>query len=299
MNWPDTNFLALAAIFAVVAWVTGAAIIRGKRNPFLLAFLGGQLAFVYGLPIQVYSIGIPLDTLLLGHFLLLAYFILVLIIATAGVRSHVAWPLSPALLLPTTTLVAICLAWVIMKTWLLVQYGPFVFAFSRATSAEIITLPLSQWEVLISSFTGLLLPGALAIFVIRHAMGHRTGLPAVVVVVTTFLVFMVSGESPVGARRLVLILALVWLGAKWVKSHEAPFDWVFKHWRIVMTALLILIGLSAYYQSIRNNLADETIASDVLSQDPSRFVHGFARFFIPQADSTNGTEAADSLNRPP
>ena len=184
----------------------GAAIIRGKRNPFLLAFLGGQLAFVYGLPIQVYSIGTPLDTLLLGHFLLFAYFILVLFIATGGVCNPARWPLLPALSFPSTTAVAICLAWVMMKTWLLVKYGPFVFAFSRATSAETITLPFSQWEVLISSFAGLLLPGALALFVIRHAMGHRTGLTVAVILVTTFLVFMVSGESPVGARRLVLIL---------------------------------------------------------------------------------------------
>ena len=67
----------------------------------------------------------------------------------------------------------------------------------------------------------------------------------------------------------------------------------------MVAALLILIGLSAYYQSIRNNLAHETIASDVLSQDPSRFVHGFARFFIPQVDSTNGTEAAEFLRTGP
>ena len=36
--------------------------------------------------------------------------------------------------------------------------------YQRATSAETITLPFSQWEVLISSFAGLLLPGALAPF---------------------------------------------------------------------------------------------------------------------------------------
>lgn len=299
MSVTSPTFVVLAALFAAVAVTFGLAILRGKRNPFLFAYLGGHVAFVYGLPIQEYSTRVSVEMLLAGHLLLLCFTVIALAVASGGVRSNDERPLQYAQRIPLGVVIAMCIAWLLVKAWLLLRYGPLAFAFLSAETREFGSLPLATWELLLNSFAGLLLPGAFALFVMRHALGHASGAAALGVVVVTFLAFVASGESPVGARRLILVLALLWLATAWLRHRLHFLAWLRGYWQPVTVALLVVLGLSTYYQSIRNNLANEAIAEDLLSGDGVRFLQGFARFLQPQLTTDGDVESAQFLRTGP
>jgi len=275
MQSASLTFPALNLLAAVVL-ATFASILLGRRtNPLLWAFVMVTLVFVYGLPDQQYSMNVDVEVLALTHFLMLAYLLMVMLIAR-GRSGSLNDVIACCTAIPSRALVVIALAWLSVRAYLLVRHGPAALLFSRAQLEQATGLvEFASFEVAISSITTLLLLGAIALVAIRHAAGHGVGSRLVTVSLLLMLVLIiVANESPIGSRRLLLVLAALWVAVVWARFGLSPRAWTWRQRaRLAFVGLAVAL-LSVYYQQVRYN-----DISDLLSADhPIEVIAGVWKF---------------------
>lgn len=269
------TFLALNLAFAALFAASARVLLGRGTNPFVWTFVLMNLVFVYGLPVQEYSTHIGPDILLLSHLLMFAYLLTVLLVA-GSVGGRLKNRVDYCVGVSGTAIGLTILSWLAVRAYLVYQYGPGALLLVRAQLLESLDLPiLSSVDAALASMTTLLLLGAFAAVTIRHA--SRTSdlsLPGVGAVLLMLPLIVVTNESPIGSRRLILVLALLWVAVAWAQSGRSIRTWLRRRGGRVALAGTILIILATYYQLVRQN-----DLSDVLqAKTPSEVVSGIVKF---------------------
>jgi hypothetical protein len=262
MNETSLTFVGLNVLFAAL-FVAGARAVLGRRgSPILWAFVLVTLLFVYLLPTQEYSIDVGADMLLLSHLLLVAYLMTVMFVA----RAHTGRmdQLAPRIHeVPNKIIAAAIIGWLAVRAYLIVMYGPAALMFSRAQVFDTDGLVVfSSWGVALSSITTLLLMGVFSVAVIRHAGGGR-GQSTVfwLGILAMLALILVTNESPIGSRRLLLVLGALWFSVAWVRSGLPVWVWVLRHSARLAVGAVLVAALAVYYQNVRNNDFTEILAA--------------------------------------
>lgn len=261
------TFVLLNMLFGGIL-LTWARLVLGRHgSPILWAYVIMTIVFVYAMPQQEYSIAVPLEVLLLSHLLMLLFHAIVLLLAR--ILAPALQDLrSAALTVPPGAFFVVAGAWLLWRLWLVFAYGPAALMFSRAEYFLAIgQVEFSTWEVALSSITTLLLIGAIAHLVVRHAVGHRSrSLLPHVAAAAILVIIVLTNESPIGSRRLLLFLAALWVSVNWLHSGLAPIRYLAKHAKAAPLLLLLLGGLVTYYQHVRNNDFSEILAASKPSE---------------------------------
>lgn len=278
------SYVILAAVFGAITTMFCFAVLRRRDQPFLYCYAVIQLAFCYGLLVQQYSFDVSLEITAFAHLLFLFSFVIVLLTGAVGTRRASTDVLAGVASVPVRALIAAAIVYLAFQAWLVVRYGATVLAVARLNPEDLLELNLSFWEVLLSSALRIALIGVLAIAAIRHAMGRRIGAFAAVLLAIIAIAFVSFGESPIGARRLIIFLAVLWIVTAWMGRGGEFLCTLRRRIGKVVTVCLAAVALSIYYQAIRNNLGrDAAMAADVLSGEPTRIARGLGRFLLPVA----------------
>ena len=247
------TFVILNLLFGAVFFLFARLVLGRGGSPLLWSYVIVTVIFVYWLPYQEYSLDVTTDILLLSNFLMFVYLAIVLLVArsyTGRVQDLIA----SATAVPPRVLAVAIVGWLAWRLYLIVAYGPAALMFSRAQVVYSEGLvEFSSWEVFLSSITTILLLGGLAVLVIRQAAGRRSPLLMNAAALAMLVVILVTNESPIGSRRLLLALAAIWLSVAWVCSGVSMLSWIRKHFQRMLLALMLIAGLSIYYQNVRNN----------------------------------------------
>lgn len=275
MDSPTFAFVALNLLFATL-FVACARLLLGRRgSPVLWTYAIVTVAFVYLLPDQEYSLDVGLEVLLLAHLLMFVYLLTVLLVARrhAGTANGLR---ACAVAVPSYVIVGIFVSWLAFRVYLITAYGPAALMFSRAQVVQSSGLvEFSTWEVALSSLTTMLLLGALAVVVIQRAADETVGSPfitAAAIVMTALVV--VTNESPIGSRRLLLVLGAMWLSVTWCRSGIPLWRWIKRHVGRVLLVTVAVSGLAFWYQLVRNNDFTEILTA----REPSDIVAATINF---------------------
>lgn len=275
MQSASLTFLSLNLLAAVLLATFASILLNRRTNTLLWTFVIVSLVFVYGLPDQQYSMNVDVEVLALSHLLMLAYLLIVLLIArrrSGSLNDLIACCTA----IPSRALVVIALGWLSVRAYLLVHHGPAALLFSRAQLEQATgVVEFATLEVALSSITTLLLLGAFALVTIRHAADHRVGSRfATVSLLLMLILVIVANESPIGSRRLLLVLAALWVAVAWARFGLSPRAWTWRqHARLAFVGLAVAL-VSVYYQQVRSN-----DISDMLSANqPSDVIAGVWRF---------------------
>jgi len=263
MNETSLTFVALNLLFAALFVGAAHAVLGRRGSPILWAFVLVTLLFVYLLPTQGYSIDVGADVLLLSHLLLLAYLMTVMFVA----RAHTGRmdQLAPRIHeVPNKIIAAAIIGWLAVRAYLLVVYGPAALLFSRSQVFETGGLVVfSSWEVALSGITTLLLMGVFSVAVIRLAGGGRGQSTVFWLGILAMLVLiLVTNESPIGSRRLLLVLGALWFSVAWVRSGLPVRVWVLRHSAGLAVGAVLVAALAVYYQNVRHNDFTEILVAD-------------------------------------
>jgi hypothetical protein len=166
---------------------------------------------------------------------------------------------------PNGVIAVVLAAWLAVRAYLLVVYGPAALMFSRSQVFETGGLVVfSSWEVALSGITTLLLMGVFSVAVIRLAGGGR-GQPTVFWsgILAMLVLILVTNESPIGSRRLLLVLGALWFSVTWVRSGLPVRVWVSRHRARLAVGAVAVAALALYYQNVRNNDFTEILAADI------------------------------------
>lgn len=250
----NITYVVLNAVFGLALLAVARLALGRRGSPILWAYVIVTIVFVYALPVQEYSTNLTLEVVLLSHLLMLPFFATVLFLA----RTHTMKMKdlgSVIMNVPSWAFFVVAGAWLLWRLQLIWMRGPGALMFSRAQySVSFGILELSTWEVALSSITSLLLMGGMALLVVCHAAGQqgRSRL-GYFVAVAMLAVVILTNESPVGSRRLLLILAALWFRVSWVCSGLSLTAYIAKHAKKAGVLVLLMVSLAVYYQHIRNN----------------------------------------------
>lgn len=277
------SYVMLAAVFAAMTTLFCFSIMRRRGQPFLYCYAAIQVVFCYGLLVQEYSFSVSLETVLFAHLLFFLSFVIVVLSSVVGTQHATTDVLAAVASIPARTSVAVAIAYLAFQAWLVVRYGATVLAVARMNPEDLLELDFAFWEVLLSSVFRIALIGALAIAVIRHAMGRQIGAFAAVLLTIVAITFVAFGESPIGSRRLILSLGVLWVVTAWVGRGGEFLHTLRRQLGKAVTVCLAVVALSVYYQAIRKNFEhDAAIAADVLSGEPTQIAKGLGRFLLPR-----------------
>lgn len=254
MDQTSLLFVGMNVLFGALFVICARAVLGRRGSPILWAYVAVTLPFVYLLPVQEYSFDVGTEVLLLSHLLFLAYLLTVLLAARAhlGRIDELAWRVGAV---PDGVIAAVIVGWLAVRAYLIVSYGPAALMFSRAQVYQSSGLvEFSTWDVALSGITTIALMGVFAVVVIRHAAGGR-GPSVFVMMVTMAMVALVvvTNESPIGSRRLLLALGALWFSVALMSSGMSLPAWVGRHGvRLALVAAVVAV-LAVYYQNVRNN----------------------------------------------
>ncbi len=268
-------FIYFNVLFGAIL-VAATRLLLGRRgSPILWAYVLVTLVFVYLLPEQEYSSEVGADVLLLSHLLMFAFLLSVLLL-TRGYASSASLLCARALAVPWSAIFFAVGAWVGLRAYLVVAYGPAALAFSRAQLVHSFgMIEFSTWEVALSSITTTMLLGALVVVVIVWAAGgFKRSLFVSVLAVAMLVVIIVTNESPIGSRRLLLVLFSLWFVLVWQRTGLPLRTFARRRAHWIVTAAAGVIGLSIYYQYIRNN----DFTDILMARDPVDVVMAVAKF---------------------
>lgn len=271
-------FLSLNVIFGVLLLAWARLVLGRNGSPILWAYVIVTSVFMYALPGQEYSINTAPEVLLLSHLLMWLFHATILPLArahTPRLKDLCALAMSG----PTWVFFVVAGAWLLWRLQLIYIHGPTALMFSRTQVSQSTGISeFSTLEAAVSSITTLLLMGGMAFLVISHAAGQRRRSPLVYFTAAAVLVTIVlTNESPIGSRRLVLVLAALWLGVNWLRSELSVARYIAKHAKQIVTLIVLMGGLTVYYQHIRNNDFSKILAAS----SPWEFVMATMEFAAP------------------
>jgi len=274
----NISYIILSILAAIISSILAFFILRKRKDPFLCAFATMSIIFSYGLLEQQYSINTPLIILILSHLFWITFFILTLVIARPLRPNQFDSFLFVLKTIPQNILLYICLFWIFWKYFLFQRYGANVFAFTTDPDY----LPQYElWEELISTFLNFLLLGTFVTVIARYALGMKIPNFLNFLFVFNFLFYFFSGESPIGARRLLFGLLFFWFSV--ILIIKRPFHLI-KKYILTITFVLFSFALAAFYQKVRGNVGNPTASQYLKSNNPVDFIKGFALFLNPNLD---------------
>jgi hypothetical protein len=275
MDLPSLAFVGLNVLFAVLFAIGARAVLGRRGSPMLWAYVLVTLLLFYLLPVQDYSLDVGEVVLVVSHLLLLLYLLAVLLVARAqSVRlDELSWRVHAV---PNRVFFVVIVGWLAVRAYLIAMYGPAGVNFSRLGAFELYgRVVFSSWEVALSSITTMALIGVLGAVVIRHAAGGRNHSAFSMAVALLMLVLIiVTNESPIGSRRLLLVLGALWLTVAWTRSGLSVRAWVRRHSARLALMLVLVAALAVYYQSIRSNDMTEIL----IARDPGELVVATVKF---------------------
>ena len=266
MSLATFAFISANVAFAAIFMITARLLLGRRTNPLLWAYVIVTVLFVYTLTEQEYSSGVGMDFLLLSHVLMFAYLGVFLLVARK--RSGTLHDLIDAVsAVPNQAIALVIGAWLTMRLYLIVSYGPAGLMFSRSMVVQSAGyIEMSSLDVALASITTIFLLGAFFVVTMRLATGQAWRSPLQTVAAAIALVLMIlTNESPVGSRRLLLVLTALWLAVIWLRSGGSALIWIKRHLTRLAIALAVVAGLSFYYQHIRHNDPSEILAATGVS----------------------------------
>jgi hypothetical protein len=254
MDYFSPVFVAIGIVFAAFFVLIARLILGRTGSPLLWAYALVTVVFVYLLPAQEYSLDVDAAVLLLAHLLFLAHLVALLLTARTGAAKGPTL-VSRAGAVSGGVVAAVVIGWFTVRAYLVAVYGPAALMFSRSqviVSAGFVEF--STWEVALSSITTLLLMGVFLAAAIKHAAGIREQSKLLALVtVASLIVVILTNESPIGSRRLLLVLGAVWLATVWgLPASSSGRSRKVLSPRIVLLAATV-VGLAVYYQYVRQN----------------------------------------------
>lgn len=206
----------------------------------------------------------------------------------------------------TATAVSLALlAWIAVKLYLVAKYGVSGFIALGSIAGEERLLFIEPLDAAVSTYAGYFAVGAAVAYFIRVVSGsikwnHPTG-----VLVAIFLAtYVITGETPLGARRFILLLAILCLLIALVKrsSHvtgKSSRARLYQLIKLIILSAMLAGGFSVYYQLIRNNFYSEQNAQRLLSGEPLAMLAAIADSMVPSNDSNFASEEQAQLRPGP
>jgi len=193
--------------------------------------------------------------------------------------------------------------WLLVKGYLVIKYGASAFSLLRNLQGDYAIYHYNAWwETPLECYSRAIAVGACAVYIIKSVMvkdfWHKNGLVSILFFV--FLVSYVGSHSAViGPRRTLVLLAILTCIVRVYRAGLSFFVFLRLRWPALIVLFLIVIGISWYYQKIRNNFFQPDIAVELKSHDPMLFVHGFAKALVPVAERHRAYRATKFLRDGP
>lgn len=172
--------------------------------------------------------------------------------------------------------------WILLKGYLFVKYGAGAFSELKIYSAIGSELKYSIWETPVITFISIFSIGASVIYVIKAASipGYLKKLSLLIPFILFIIVNTLAHDIAIGPRRFILILFLVysftvaWRDKVFAENHLRT------RWKNILLLVVVVFGLTGYYQIIRNNINRPEIVEMLRSPDPVEFSHGLFNVLI-------------------
>jgi hypothetical protein len=174
--------------------------------------------------------------------------------------------------------------WLGFKLYLVSMYGVKAFGtYRQIAGVEEIMFRFAWWETGLEHLIGLFAVGACVAYVAKAVLipGYWKKAQVLLPLLAFSVPYIVALESPIGSRRLLFILALI--GILLGQSYSL------KRLRLRQLAGLacvaaIVLGASAYYQSVRQNFVRPSIAEKLVSENTIEIIQGAGLALLPNLD---------------
>jgi len=182
-------------------------------------------------------------------------------------------------------LIAAFFGWLLIKAYLVTKYGVSAFSlFKQMAGKDIILHYTAWWETPLEGYLRAFAMGASVVYVVKavSVRGYWKGHWAVSLAFVLFVSINVGTHSSIiGPRRFMLMLVLIGLVTAAWREGKQTTRYLLTRWHRVLIAGLMLFGLAAYYQSIRNNFFQPEIANKLLSGNLVTFASGIGQGMVP------------------
>ncbi|RMG87723.1 MAG: hypothetical protein D6712_05125 [Chloroflexi bacterium] len=275
MELGSWKFIILNLFFSSILLIFARFMLDLRRGAILWSYVLVSIVFVYLLPVQQYSEHVSLDIILLSHILYILYLIIVIIISRDYI-CHLEEIILITRNIPSGVMAGTICGWLALRFYLIAKYGAAALMFSRVQLTQGAgVVEFASWEVALSHITTLMLLGLFVTLTIQHAVRGGEGLGFFIIVTLIMLVVVVvTNESPIGSRRLVLVLAVLWSSVSWAYSGLPITGWIRKKRNIIILLTIIFSSLSIYYHKIRGNNYTELLEA----RGGGEFVRALSKF---------------------
>jgi hypothetical protein len=198
-------------------------------------------------------------------------------------------------------LLIVFLCWAATKSYLVSKYGVSTFFVYRQLAGDERIVYREFLDATLETVTETLAIGGIVFFVIRLAIirGYLKRLKIVLPSMAFLSVYLGLGETSLGSRRFLFLLAVVGV-ASLVQSSSGQFAKVLlERWKLVVLVALLVGGASIYYQTIRTNRENQEIAVDLLSPNLLDVGRGVMHALLPAVSDEEPTEATGFFREGP
>jgi hypothetical protein len=194
------------------------------------------------------------------------------------------------------------LAWLLVKGYLVAKYGFSALSFTRNVGGEHVVFQFTWWETAILSYVKALFIGAIVVFLIKAVsiVGYYKRVHMMSVFILLAIVFVVMGESPMGGRRFILMLALLYLALIIDGNRVTISEFFVKNWKVLFAASFLLVTVANYYQVVRTNYNEPKISYLLRSGNGLEILEGVVKVVVTIPDKKfDGQYEADFFRQGP
>lgn len=173
-------------------------------------------------------------------------------------------------------------AWIIIKTYLFFKYGAGAFSDFKIYSPVGSELVYSLWETPIITFVSIFSVGASVIFIIKAASinGYGKNITILIPFILYLIVNTISHDIAIGPRRFILLLFIVYFFSICWKGWTSLEKNFLISWKKFIVLAIVVLGLTGYYQLIRNNIFRPEIVELISSPNPMDFTRGLLKALV-------------------
>jgi hypothetical protein len=193
------------------------------------------------------------------------------------------------------------LCWAVTKSYLVSKYGVSAFFVYRQLAGDERIVYREFLDATLETVTETLAIGGIVFFVIRLAIirGYLKRLWVVLPAIAFLSVYLGLGESDLGTRRFLFVLAAIGV-ASLVHNSSGQFARVLRdRWKLLLLMALLVGGASLYYQAIRTNRDRQEIAENLLSPSYIDVGRGVIGALLPPISGEDEIEPAEFFREGP
>lgn len=285
------SLLYIARTARIFVWAHAAFYVVFVPLLHLLEYLGREERPLY-----------HIDVYVLAHSVVFGYLLGFLLWAGMLMRfmSHDTTLIRSLLHISNKTLTGILIAWVTLKVYLGMKYGPLALSGLKGEIEGAAQFRLDFYDVLLSTYLAYFAVGACVTFVLKVIISRTWPMVPHTIVFTIFLsMYLVLGEASMGARRFVLLIMLMAIAGATRSWKMPPKQLTIKLSKLVLVGLFIAIMFGMYFQTVRFNILQPEIATSLVSGDLPEMAKGALLVLIPDSDSDVETEQRPLLRTGP